>query len=245
VRNATARPAARPAVQQSGLVRRAVASRTWKVVIGGLAVALLLAPLLICGIFVVKLDRATAPAEAVPVLATPAALAPPSAEAVRVAPSPSIETAPPVQLIVPALGIDSRLAGLRVDREGRLQTPQDYDRAGWYRDGVVPGDPGPAVLVGHVDSHSGPAVFFGLSSLKKGDIALVRRADGTTVTFVVQSIESFPKDEFPTERVYGSTEGPELRLITCGGEFDRRSDHYLNNIVVFATLAQPAPEGQS
>ena len=147
-----------------------------------------------------------------------------------------------MQLVIPALGVDSRLMGLRVGRDGRLQTPQDYDRAGWYRDGVAPGDPGPAVLVGHVDSHSGPAVFFGLSSLKTGDTASVRRADGTTVTFVVQDVQSFRKDEFPTERVYGPTSGPELRLVTCGGGFDRESGHYVDNVVVLATLTQPAPE---
>ena len=150
--------------------------------------------------------------------------------------SPHAPAAAPVRVRVPSIGVDSALARLGVDDEGVLVPPGDFARAGWFSGGPAPGDVGPSVIAGHVDSHTGPAVFFRLGELAAGDAILVDRADGTTARFTVSSADRYPKDEFPTERVYGATPGAELRLITCGGEFDRASRSYRDNVVVSAVV---------
>jgi len=152
----------------------------------------------------------------------------------RVAPVPS-EAAPPVALIVPALGLDVRLDGLRTDREGALQVPEDPSRAGWYADGPAPGDRGPAVLAGHLDSRAGPGVFAGLLTLHAGQPLDVRRADGTLAEFVVDEVSTFAKRDFPTARVYAGDGRPSLRIITCGGAFDPDTGRYRSNTIVFAS----------
>ncbi len=128
------------------------------------------------------------------------------------------------------------LAPLGLLPDGPLEVPTDYQQAGWYTGGVTPGEVGTAVIAGHVDSHHGPAVFFGLAALRADDRVQVPRADGSTATFVVYSSEQFAKDQFPTRAVYGATSEAELRLITCGGDFDRVTGHYRDNVVVFARL---------
>ncbi|CAN5681234.1 hypothetical protein BH24ACT14_BH24ACT14_21080 [soil metagenome] len=142
-----------------------------------------------------------------------------------------------MRLRIARMDVNERLVGLRVQADGTLASPADFDDPGWYRDGVAPGDRGPAVIVGHVDSFDGPAIFFKLSRLRPGDKARIRRADGTRVTFVVDRVERFAKDDFPTEQVYGPTKRPELRLITCGGGFNETTRHYDDNVVAFASLA--------
>ena len=156
----------------------------------------------------------------------------------RVSPGASndAEAAPPRTLKIEAAGVDSPLVDLRRQRDGTLEVPADFARAGWYRDGVKPGDRGPAVLVGHVDSYDGPAVFYNLKDLRKGDEIVVTRTDGSRVEFAVYAWETVPKDEFPTSKVYGDTDGPELRLVTCGGPFDAQTKHYRDNVVVYARL---------
>jgi sortase (surface protein transpeptidase) len=109
--------------------------------------------------------------------------------------------------------------------------------AGWYAPGTRPGDPGSAVILGHVDSKRGPAVFFRLRELRRGDAVTIRRADGSSVRFVVQRTEQYPKDRFPTDAVYYPTLTPALRLVTCGGEFDATIGRYRSNLIVFATMA--------
>lgn len=141
---------------------------------------------------------------------------------------------PPVAITIPALKIDSRLIGLRKDPDGSLQVPEDPQRAGWYSQGPAPGDAGPAVIVGHVDSYRGPGIFARLDRLTLGDLIDVRRADGSVVAFVVTSVETFAKRDFPTESVYVGDGTSSLRLVTCGGEFDAKSKSYLSNVVVFA-----------
>jgi len=106
--------------------------------------------------------------------------------------------------------------------------------AGWYKLGPAPGQEGAAVIVGHVDSSSGPAVFYRLATLKPGSTIQVIASNCQTASFVVTSIEQYPKNRFPTQQVYGPTSGPELRLITCGGVLDPATGHYLSNIVVYA-----------
>ncbi len=148
-------------------------------------------------------------------------VAPPGATTQVHKPSPR-----PVNLSVPDIGLSQELLGLGISADGTLEVPEDYDAVGWYADGFAPGDPGPAIMVGHVDSTEGPAVFYEVSRLVPGARIEVARADGSVVTFVVDRVQSYPKSEFPTEEVYGSTGVPELRLITCGGEFDYEARSY-------------------
>lgn len=142
--------------------------------------------------------------------------------------------AEPVRVSVPRIDVDSTLARLGLAADGALETPADYGQAGWYAGGPAPGDVGPAVLVGHVDSTTGPAVFWRLRELVAGDEVLVHRADGSTARFAVTRVERHPKDAFPTDAVYGPTPDAQLRLVTCGGQFDRSQRSYRDNVVVFA-----------
>lgn len=144
------------------------------------------------------------------------------------------EAAPPKRVAIPSIGVDSALVGLHRQRDGALEVPKDFAVAGWYRGGVSPGDTGSAVLVGHVDSYDGPAVFFRVRELKADDRITVARTDGSQAVFAVYAVEQVPKQAFPTARVYGDTPGPELRLLTCGGRFDARTKHYEDNTVVYA-----------
>ena len=147
---------------------------------------------------------------------------------------------PPVEVAIPAIGVRSRLIGLRLGNDGTLQVPTDYGIAGWYSDGPAPGDPGlPAVIVGHVDSKAGPGVFYRLPELRIGDAVLMRGADGSDLKFVVYQSTSYPKDRFPSETVYRAHASPELRLITCTGTFNKASGHYTDNRVIYARLSAP------
>jgi sortase (surface protein transpeptidase) len=146
-------------------------------------------------------------------------------------------TSLPTQLTIPAIGVDTSLEPLGLMPDGTLQPPSQWQRAGWYAGGVRPGSIGPAVIAGHVDSVSGPAVFYRLRELKMGDPVIIRRRDGHVVTFVVDEVHAYPKATFPTALVYGPTPLPELRLITCTGDFDRNAHSYLLNLVVSAHVA--------
>ncbi len=134
------------------------------------------------------------------------------------------------------MGIDSALQKLGLLADGTLQPPTKWDVAGWYAGGVRPGDIGPAVIAGHVDSTRGPAVFFKLRQLRPGDQIVVTEKNGRALRFVVTEVRSYPKKEFPTAAVYGPTALPELRLITCTGDFDHAAANYLSNLVVFAVI---------
>lgn len=155
----------------------------------------------------------------------------------RVVPVAAVQdgVSPPVRIGIPALGIHTRLIGLRKERSGALQVPEDAQQAGWYSQGFAPGDDGPAVIVGHVDSYRGPGIFHRLETMAEGELISIRRADGSLAVFQVQSVESYAKRDFPTERVYRGDGEPGLRLVTCGGEFDRGAGSYLNNVVVYAS----------
>src|SRR6266542_6512615 len=144
----------------------------------------------------------------------------------------------PVELRIPRIGVRTRIVPLHLNRAGALVPPRSFGVAGWY--GPVPGEPGPAVLAAHVDSRRGPAVFFRLHRLRPGDQGLVRRSDGRTLRFVVASVARYPKARFPTASVYEVRPDSELRLITCGGTFDRSRRSYRDNVVVTAV---PAPAG--
>jgi Sortase domain len=143
----------------------------------------------------------------------------------------------PVRLQVPAIAVSTPLVRLGRLPDGSIEVPKDWGTAGWYDLGPRPGQPGPAVILGHVDSKTGPAVFYRLRELRPRDIVRVGLADGRILVFRVQRIERYPKNHFPTEAVYFPTLNRELRLITCGGEFDYARGSYRDNIVVYATLA--------
>jgi LPXTG-site transpeptidase (sortase) family protein len=141
-------------------------------------------------------------------------------------------------LDVPRLGISrSSLVGLGVDDAGELVPPASIAVAGWFTGSAVPGQVGPTVIAGHVDSYEGPGIFFRLDTLRPGDLVAVGRSDGVTVRYRVTDVVTVAKDAFPTQVVYGPTPGPELRLITCGGEFDHSTRRYLSNIIVSAVYA--------
>jgi sortase (surface protein transpeptidase) len=144
----------------------------------------------------------------------------------------------PVRVEIPRIGVASALDRLGRAPDGTVQEPTRWEVAGWYAPGTRPGDPGSAVILGHVDSKRGPAVFFRLHQLRRGDMVTIRRADGSSVRFVVERIEQYLKDRFPTDEVYYPTLTPALRLVTCGGEFDATVGRYRSNVIVFATLTR-------
>jgi LPXTG-site transpeptidase (sortase) family protein len=146
------------------------------------------------------------------------------------------QNAQPVLLTIPAIGVRSKLVDLGLNSNGTLQVPASTAVAGWYSGSPPPGEVGAAVIVGHVDSRAGLGVFFWLRTLRPGDRVYISRSDGTMVVYTVTSIRTYAKDQFPTVAVYGPVPDAELRLITCGGTFDRSLDSYLNNVVVFAQL---------
>jgi Sortase domain len=150
----------------------------------------------------------------------------------------SLPRARPISLSIPSIGVQSRdLVDLATEADGSLEVPTDFAQPGWYSPGAAPGQLGPAVLAGHVDSRRGPAVFYRLGELRPGARVEVGREDGTTARFVVDKVERYPKDEFPTVAVYSdTTHRAELRLITCGGAFDDATGHYVDNVVAYAHL---------
>jgi Sortase domain len=171
-----------------------------------------------------------------PVAAGVAALPAPTGPIV--APPQSAQAAPvasPVSLTIPLIGVKTQLITLGLASGGVMQVPSSTTVAGWYTGSPRPGAVGSAIIVGHIDSVSGPGVFYRLSEVHRGDDVYVKRADGTTAEFRVTAVQTYLKDHFPTQTVYGPTPDAELRLITCGGAFDPATRHYLSNIVVYAT----------
>ncbi len=144
--------------------------------------------------------------------------------------------APPVRLSIPAIGVATPLDRLGLAADGGMEVPGDFARAGWFSAGAVPGQQGPAVIAGHVDSRTGPAVFYRLRELKPGDRVEVERADGVRLRFEVEGRAQYHKVSLPTEAVFGPVPVPALRLVTCGGSFDRSRGSYRDNLVVFAHL---------
>ncbi len=142
----------------------------------------------------------------------------------------------PVRLKIPTLGIDTDTIELQLSGP-EPEVPEDFDQAGWYRETRLPGEIGPAVIAGHIDSKSGPAVFAKLNELQPGDAIFVAGEDGTTVEFEVVRSGQYPKGDLPTEVFGFDLPVPELRLITCGGTFNRQTGHYDDNYVVYALAA--------
>lgn len=144
----------------------------------------------------------------------------------------------PVRLRIPAIGVDTGLMTLGLLPDGSLQVPPNGTTAGWFTGSPVPGEPGPAVLAAHVDWKGAEGVFYDLGALRPGDEVSVDRRDGSTARFAVTRVAQYPKDRFPTDDVYGDVNSPQLRLITCGGEFDRGARSYRDNTVVYAASAR-------
>ena len=145
----------------------------------------------------------------------------------------------PVRLLIPAIGVDSRLMRLGLQADGSVEVPPNAFPAGWYTPSPTPGELGPAIILGHVH-WNGPGVFYDLHKVKPGDQIIVTRADGSKPAFRIARVAAFPKVQFPTKVVYGNIDHAGLRLITCGG-LDSRSGKYEDNLVVFADLIAPTP----
>jgi sortase (surface protein transpeptidase) len=152
-------------------------------------------------------------------------------------PGPAAPVASPASLTIPRIGVSTKLITLGITAQGEVQVPGATTVAGWYTHSPRPGAVGPAIILGHVDSTQGPGVFYRLPELQPGDQIDVRRSDGSVVTFDVTAVQTYAKDQFPTQDVYGPVPDAEVRLITCGGAFDSATSHYLSNIVVYATEA--------
>ncbi|MCY4175676.1 MAG: class F sortase [Acidimicrobiaceae bacterium] len=149
------------------------------------------------------------------------------------APNPSV-------VRIPRLGVQAPIVPLGLQDDGTIEVPERADLAGWWLGGPEPGETGPAVILGHVDSEESEGVFFHLRYLSSGDEIHIDRVDGSTVTYVVEHLETHDKDAFPTDAVYGPTEAPTLRLVTCGGDYDFDERTYPDNVVVFASHVDTA-----
>jgi Sortase domain len=166
------------------------------------------------------------------------------------------EAAPPRSIRIPAIGVRAPVIPLGLNSDGTMQTPRDFSLTGWYKPWREPGERGSAVITGHVDSVNGPAVFYRLRDLRRGNIIRVGRADGSVVRFRVEGLERWPKAEFPTHRVFRPTRISTLRLVTCSGNFDASTGHYVDNTIVYAARVRvrrtlrpdarrPAPRGRA
>ncbi|CAM3618976.1 class F sortase [Kibdelosporangium persicum] len=147
----------------------------------------------------------------------------------------------PTEISIPKIGARSSLIPLGLNADQTIQVPpvDQPMQAGWYDKAPTPGELGPSIILGHVDGNKKPGIFFRLKEMAVGDEVLVSRQDGRTAQFKVTHVEQIAKREFPTDKVYGDTQGAELRLITCGGQFDQAAHSYKDNIIVYAALVPP------
>ena len=226
---------------------------------GILAAAALTAVLAIVGAIVLFLGLGASPGPPEPPRQRPVAAAPAAGPGTAAAPTPSggtsattagpsqdqsrldlgpaLAASDPVGLDIPAIGVRANsLVALGLAKDGSIEVPTDFAQPGWYNLGPTPGEFGPAVIAGHVDSKAGPAVFYRLGELKAGQRVTVTRKDGSVATFAIDRVARYAKADFPTTLVYGPTTRAEIRLVTCGGAFDATTGHYVDNIVAFGHL---------
>lgn len=144
------------------------------------------------------------------------------------------DAAVPHRVEIPAIDVSAPVVPLGLEADRTLEVPKAFAQTGWRRAGPEPGEQGAALIAGHVDSKAGPAVFYRLDELGRGDEILVRRADGSTARFIAERKQEVPKDKFPTSRVYAKTDRATLRLVTCSGDFDSSTGHYKNNTIIYA-----------
>ena len=215
------------------------ASAVWGAHARLLSAAVLSAGLLAAGAGTVGLVMAhVSSAPSARLAARPSPVAVPSGRTLLPVSLSAVAPAPkPVWLTIPALGVKAPIVTLGLNRNGTLQVPSSTTVVGWYTNSPRPGATGSAVIAGHVDSRSGPGVFFWLRTMRRGERIYVRRADGTLAVFTVTAVRTYAKARFPTATVYGPVPDAELRLITCGGTFDYARGSYLSNVVVYARLS--------
>ena len=225
------RPGAAPPGSRAGAPPRRTRLRL--VSAAALSVGVLAAGIGAAGLIVA--NGSSASAQRLP--ARPSPVATPSGRPVTTTRQPAAQpVAKPVELTIPAIGVRAPVTTLGLNRDGTLQVPSTTTVVGWYTGSPSPGATGSAVIAGHVDSRSGPGVFFWLRDLRPGERIYVRRADGTLAVFTVTRVQIYAKNAFPTAAVYGPAPDAELRLLTCGGTFDYASGSYLSNVVVYARL---------
>ncbi|MDQ0797856.1 class F sortase [Streptomyces sp. B1I3] len=178
----------------------------------------------------------SAPATTAPGATTPAAPTPSASASTA---GPGLPRSEPERISIRDIAVDAPFTPLSIGSSGRLDAPpaDDKNLVGWFKDGATPGERGTSVVAGHVDTKTGPAVFLYLRTLKKGSAVDITREDGVVATFKVDTVETFSKADFPSDRVYDDNGTAQLRLITCGGEYDKRAKDYKDNVVVFAHLA--------
>lgn len=179
---------------------------------------------------------AVAPAPA-PAAASPSPVPSPSASRTP----PGLPRSEPKRISIPTIAVNAPFTPLSIGPSGQLNAPpaNDMNLVGWFKDGATPGERGTSVVAGHVDTKTGPAVFLLLRTLKAGNKVDITRADGAVATFKVDSVETFSKSRFPSDRVYADNGTAQLRLITCGGVYDKKAKDYKDNVVVFAHLDTP------
>ncbi|MGB6180494.1 MAG: class F sortase [Rhodococcus sp. (in: high G+C Gram-positive bacteria)] len=180
-------------------------------------------------------DPASAAQAAVSTAQVPASSAPAEAGVGPSLGAPVVGISKPARLSVPGMGLDEPLIELGLGPDNTMEVPTDFDDVGWFSGGGRPGGIGPTVLAGHVDSTTGPAVFFRLGEVTVGETLTVSTADGTNARYRVTEIGDFAKAEFPTSRVFAATPRDEIRLITCAGVFDDSAGAYQRNLVVFGS----------
>ncbi|MET9275957.1 class F sortase [Kribbella sp. NPDC003557] len=171
----------------------------------------------------------------------PARATPPSSAAPKPSRVLELPRSEPELITVPRLKISSPLEDLQLDDQGAMQVPKNPAKAGWFTPSPPPGSIGSSVIAGHVTWNKRPAVFFRLGELRPGDQINIQRANRTTAVFTVERIAQFPKDRFPSEKVYDAAPYPALRLITCGGTYDNTNHRYLDNVIVWARLTASRP----
>jgi sortase (surface protein transpeptidase) len=151
----------------------------------------------------------------------------------------SLEKSQPVLLRIPKISLEATFESpLGLAQDGSIAVPEGFDTVGWYKHGPTPGEMGPAVVLGHVDSVDGPAVFFSLGQLEVGDEVYIMREDGSEGKFVIERKERYLQSEFPTKEVYGDISYPGLRLVTCSGTYKKGEQRYTHNLVVYGRLVE-------
>lgn len=149
----------------------------------------------------------------------------------------SLPRSVPTHITIASVGIDADMISVGRDANGAIEMPPLFDwTTGWYQDSPTPGEIGPAIVVGHVDNYKGISVFWRLRYVSAGDIVQITRADGSVVKFRITALKQFDQSNFPTQEVYGNINYAGLRLITCGGAFDRTTGQYTQNTVVYGIL---------
>jgi LPXTG-site transpeptidase (sortase) family protein len=221
------------AAEQYPLPRPAGRSRRWLIVAVAGSVIAAAGAFLITHALLARSPGLPAGALVIPAnvgTAAPTPAAPPTAA--------PLAASAPTRIEIPALDVSAPMMALGLSDNGSVQVPplENHNLAGWYKGSVTPGERGTSVILGHVDSYTGESVFFNIKTLRAGDQVRVFRADGSTAVFSVDGVQKVVKSTFPAEAIYANTTYPSLRLITCGGPFDKADGQYLDNIVVYAHL---------